>query len=83
MRTAINYEMVQEYILENGLTENDIIMLHPYDYDSVATEFIIENNLVMYRPVEVLGTRVVEDTTGEVKRHTIYVAMQNQNLIAS
>ncbi len=73
MRTAISYERVQEYVLENGLTENDTIMLHPFDYDVVATEFIIENNLVMYRPVEVLGTRIIEDTSGEVRRHDIFV----------
>lgn len=73
MRTSISYDRVHEYVLENGLTENDTIMLHPHDYDVVATEFIIENNLVMYRPVEVLGTRVIEDTSGEVRRHDIFV----------
>ncbi len=73
MKSAISYESIQEYILDNGLTENDTILLHPHDYDVVATEFIIENNLVMYRPVEVLGTRIAEDTSGEVKRHNIFV----------
>jgi hypothetical protein len=73
MRSAISYESIQEYVLENGLTENDTIMLHPFDYDVVATEYIIENNLMMYRPVEILGTRIIEDTSGEVRRHDIYV----------
>lgn len=73
MRHAISYESIREYVLENGLTENDTIILHPYDYDVVATEFIIENNLVMYRPVEILGTKIIEDTSGEVRRHDIYV----------
>lgn len=73
MRRIINYESVHEFILENSLNENDTIMLHTDDYDTVATEFIIENNLVMYRPVEVLGTRIVEDTTGEVRRNNIFV----------
>lgn len=73
MKSAITYEMIQEYILENNLTEYDTILLHPYDYDIVATEFIIDNNFVFYRPVEILGTRVAEDTTGEVKRNNIFV----------
>jgi hypothetical protein len=73
MNRAINYEAMHEFVQEHSLTENDTIMLHPHDYDTVATEFIIENNLIMYRPVEVLGTRIVEDTTGEVKRNNVYV----------
>lgn len=73
MRTVINYEAMHEFVLENSLTEHDTIMLHPHDYDTVATEFIIENNLIMYRPVEILGTRILEDTSGEVKRNNVYV----------
>lgn len=73
MKTAISYEMLQEFILDNNLTENDTILLHPFDYDLVATEYINENNLSMFRPVEILGTRVLEDTTDEVKRRHIYV----------
>jgi hypothetical protein len=73
MKSLINYEMLQGYIVENNLDESDTIILHPSDYDTVATEYIIENNLIMYRPVEILGTRIVEDTTGEVKRHHVYV----------
>lgn len=73
MKAVINYESIHEFVLENGLTENDTILLHPHDYDTVATEFIIENNLIMYRPVEILGTRIMEDTTGEVRRNNVYV----------
>ncbi len=73
MRTIVSYERVQEFVLENNLDETNTIILHPYDYDIVATEFIIENNLIMYRPVEVLGTKILEDTSGEVKRNHIYV----------
>lgn len=74
MRNSISYERVQEFVLENNLNESNTIVLHPYDYDIVATEFIIENNLIMYRPFEILGTRIVEDTSGEVKKNQIYVA---------
>ncbi|RZJ71657.1 MAG: hypothetical protein EOO45_11650 [Flavobacterium sp.] len=73
MRRSISYESVHEYVLENNLTDNDTIVLHPYDFDVVATEYIIENNLIMYRPVEVLGTKVQEDTTGEVRKNNIFV----------
>lgn len=73
MKAAVNYELVQEYILENNLTEEDTIMLHPYDYDNVATEYVIENNITIFRPVEILGIRILEDTTGEVRKSEIYV----------
>jgi hypothetical protein len=73
MKTAVSYELVQEYILENNLTENDTIVLHPADYDTVATEYVIENNITIFRPVEILGVRIMEDTTGEVRKNHIYV----------
>jgi hypothetical protein len=73
MKTAISYEMVQEYILENNLAENDVIVLHPADYDTVATEYVIENNITIFRSVEILGVRITEDTTGEVRRNRLYV----------
>lgn len=59
--------------MENDLSENDVIVLHPNDYDTVATEFIEENNFLIYRPFEVLGTRIIEDTNGDVKRNHINV----------
>ena len=73
MKSAVSYEMVQEFILDNNLTENDTIVLHPADYDLVATEYIIENNLTIFRPVEILGTKILEDTSGDVKKNHIYV----------
>jgi len=80
MARTLNYEKVQEYILDNNLTENDTILLHPYDYEEVANEFFEEHNLFMYRPVEILGVSITEDTTGTAKKHTIYVLEQ---LVAS
>jgi hypothetical protein len=73
MKTAISYDTIHEYVIENNLTENDTIILHPSDYDYVATEYIVENSLTMYRPVEILGTRIIEDTTGEIRKNHIYV----------
>ena len=73
MKTAVSYEMVQEYILENNLTDETTIILHPDDYDKVATEYVIENNITIFRSVEILGVRILEDTTGEIKRRQILV----------
>lgn len=73
MKTAISYEMIQEYILEHNLTENDSIVLHPADYNTVATEYVIENYITIFRTVEILGVKIVEDATGELRRNHIYV----------
>ena len=73
MKTAVSYEMLQEFILEGNLTENDTIVLHPSDYDIVAIEYVVENNLTIFKPVEILGIRIVEDTSGEVRKNHIYV----------
>lgn len=73
MRYAISYDSVQEFVLEHELTENDIIVLHPHDYDIVATEFADENNITIYRSFKILGIPVVEDTADEVKKNHIFV----------
>ena len=73
MRIAISYDSVQEYILENDLTENDTIVLHPADYDVLASEFAEENNIMIFRSFEILGIPVTEDTSDEVKKSQILV----------
>lgn len=73
MRIAISYDMVQEYILENDLTDNDTIVLHPGDYDALAAEYAEENNIMIFRSFEILGIQVVEDTTDEVRKNQIVV----------
>ena len=73
MRIAISYDTVQEYILENDLTENDSIVLHPLDYDTLASEYAEENNIMIFRSLEILGIPVFEDTDNEVKRSQIVV----------
>jgi hypothetical protein len=73
MRIAISYDMVQEYILENDLTDNDTIVLHPNDYDALAAEYAEENSIMIFRSFEILGIPVVEDTADEVKKNQIVV----------
>jgi len=73
MRTAITYDLVQEYVLEHDLTENSTIVLHPADYDTVASEYADENNIVIFRSFEILGVPVMEDTEDEVKKNHIAV----------
>jgi hypothetical protein len=73
MRIAISYDMVQEYILENDLTHNDTILLHPGDYDALAAEYAEENNVMIFRSFEILGIPVIEDTADEVKKNQIVV----------
>ena len=73
MRYAISYGSVHEFVLDNDLTDHDTIVLHPEDYEVVAAEYLSENNFTLYRPVEVLGVKVLEDTDDEVKKKHIYV----------
>jgi len=73
MAFTVTYDSLHEYILEHNLTENDSLVLHPQDYDDVAKDYISENNFMMYRPVEILGIRVLEDTEKEVRRNQVAV----------
>ncbi|MDV6167919.1 hypothetical protein R1T16_05750 [Flavobacterium sp. DG1-102-2] len=73
MRTAISYDSVQEFILEHDLDENSSIVLHPRDYDIVASEFADENNIVIFRSFEILGVPVLEDNADEVKKNSIAI----------
>jgi hypothetical protein len=73
MRYAISFDSVHEFIIENDLTENDTLLLHPRDYDVLATEFAAENNIMIFRSFEILGVSIQEDTTDEVKKSHILV----------
>lgn len=73
MKSAVSLGMLEEFILDNNLTENDTLILHPHDYDTVAAEYFSENNLMIFRPVEIFGVKIIEDTSREVKKNHIYV----------
>lgn len=73
MRYAVSYDSVHEFVLENDLNENNIIVLHPHDYNTVASEFADENDMTIYRSFKILGIPVVEDTADEVKKNHIFV----------
>jgi len=73
MRYSISYDTVQEFIIDNDLTDNDTIVLHPRDYDELATEYAAENNRMIFTSLEILGVPVVEDTEDEVRKNEIFV----------
>jgi len=73
MRIAISYDAVQEYIIDNDLTDTDTIVLHPSDYETLAAEYAEENNIMIFRSLEILGVPVLEDTENEVKKSQIVV----------
>jgi len=73
MKLAISYSSIMEFILENDLTENDTILLHPKDYDIVATQFAEEENIMIFRSMEILGVTLLEDTSDEVRRNSLLV----------
>jgi hypothetical protein len=71
MKFTICYESVQEFVLENNLTENDTLLLHPQDYDTVAKEYMDEHNLIMSRPIEIFGIRIMEDTSSDARKNYV------------
>ena len=73
MKLAISYDSIQEYIIDNDLTDQDTILLHPTDYDKLATQFAEENNIMIFRSLEILGVNILEDTSDEIKRNHILV----------
>ena len=73
MKFAISYGSVHEFIIDNDLTESDAILLHPDDFEAVVQEYIAENNIMIFRSMEILGVSILEDTAGEVKRNRVYV----------
>lgn len=73
MKLAISYDSIQEYIIDNDLTEHDTILLHPIDYDKLARQFAEENNIMIFRSLEILGVTILEDTSDEIKRSHVLV----------
>lgn len=73
MKLAISYDSIQEYIIDNDLTEHDTILVHPTDYDKLARQFAEENNIMIFRSLEILGVTILEDTSDEIKRSHVLV----------
>jgi hypothetical protein len=71
-----NYTMtfngIREYILENEITDSFAIVLHPFDFDRVALDYISIHETIE-RPFEILGIEILEDTSGKVPKNQVMI----------
>ncbi|KAF2519372.1 hypothetical protein E0W68_03225 [Flavobacterium salilacus subsp. salilacus] len=70
-RMNVSVESVMRFIIDNELTDSVAIVLHPNSFDALAIDYIAINGNIE-RPFEVLGIKILEDTSGEVSRNQIH-----------
>lgn len=66
----MSFEGMQEYIIDNELTDSVMIRLHPDSFDALAMDYIGIHETIQ-RPFEILGITIEADATGEVPRNEI------------
>lgn len=71
-RSKMNCEGIMGFIVENEITDDVVIVLHPDNFDMVAMDYISIHGTIE-RPFEILGIEIVEDTSGKVPRNRIEI----------
>ncbi len=66
----MSFEGMQEFILDNELTDSIMIVLHPDSFDALALDYISIHEAIQ-RPFEILGIIIEEDKTGTVSMNEI------------
>ncbi len=63
---------MQEYIIDNELTDSVMIALHPESFDTLALDYIRIHETIQ-RPFEILGIEIMEDTSGTVQKNQVRI----------
>lgn len=72
MHGQINVQGMMDFIIDNELTDNVIIILHPDNFDALALDYISVHGKIE-RPFELLGIQIAEDTSGKVAKSHIQI----------
>lgn len=65
---------MQEFILDNELTDSIMILLHPDSFDALALDYISIHETIQ-RPFEILGITIDEDSTGTVRKNEVRIVV--------
>tara|TARA_B100001105_G_C22061201_1_gene302421 strand:- start:302 stop:517 length:216 start_codon:yes stop_codon:yes gene_type:complete len=68
----MSFEGMQEYIIDNELTDSVMIALHPESFDTLALDYIRIHETIQ-RPFEILGIEIMEDTSGTVQKNQVRI----------
>lgn len=68
----MSFEGMQEFIIDNELTDSVMVILHPDSFDALAMDYIGIHETIQ-RPFEILGITIEADATGEVPRNEIQI----------
>ncbi|MCW4468444.1 hypothetical protein OGH69_05665 [Flavobacterium sp. MFBS3-15] len=72
MHRLMSFEGMQEYIIDNELTDSVMIALHPESFDTLALDYIRIHETIQ-RPFEILGIEIIEDTSGTVQKNQVRI----------
>lgn len=67
----ITLDAMQNFIVDNELTDSIAISLHPESFDELVMDYLDANGLLLQRPFEILGIEILQDVTGFVARNEV------------
>ncbi|MFL9836385.1 hypothetical protein ABS768_02680 [Flavobacterium sp. ST-75] len=69
----ITFNAMREFIIENELTDNVSITLHPDNFDELVLDYLDFNDNQIERPFEILGIEILQDNSGEIPKSKIHI----------
>ena len=70
---SITIKSLRDFILENGLTDNDTITLHQHDFDEIVLEYRETYEVSISIPYLLLGVLIKEETQRLTPKHRIRI----------
>lgn len=74
----INIKALKDCILDNSLTENDIILLHPNNHDDIVIEHRETYGDSIDIPFQFLGIMIMEDFEGFVPENRVGIKREDE-----
>lgn len=69
----ITLDAMQNFIIDNELTDSVAISLHPDSFDDLVMDYLDNIGLLLQRPFEILGIEITQDETGNVEKNHVKV----------
>ena len=69
----ITFDAMREFIIERELTDSVALVLHPDSFNELVLDYLDFNGNQIERPFEILGIKVLQDSTGNIPKSQIHI----------
>ena len=75
IKDGITIKALRDFILDNGVSERDVIFLHFVDFDNIVLEYRATYNEAIQIPYTIIGVLIKEDRTAKVREGQIGIVV--------